>query len=236
MAASASLGGGITITLPRAVFELCRHTAVGSKGAHRVRDPRSNAPLSIPYSGVRLCRSRAEHPSPPVKTNEAYMIMKSHSLVQNHRRAAPAHRMSAERIGLQMSRTRSSKTACTSAHSRAVRCNLSGKVPGGWATCGVGGSFTSSLSPPALRLSKHQLRGGLETSFQKSKITRGAVTPSAQMRSFVSVQKNGWTSPPKDPDTPLPRLRSSAPAQKAKMRKAPGRQPSITTSPHRCSR
>ena len=45
------------------------------------RDPRSNAPLSlerwIPYSGVRLCRSRAEHPSPPVKTNEAYMIMKS---------------------------------------------------------------------------------------------------------------------------------------------------------------
>ena len=90
------------------------------------------------------------------------------------------------------------------------------------------------FSPPALRLSNHQPRGGLETSFQKSKITRGAVTPSAQMRSFVSVQKNRWTSPQRPPTRPPPA--SAVHRLLPKMRKAPGRHPSITASPHGWSR
>jgi hypothetical protein len=45
----------------------------------------------------------------------------------------------------------------------------------GWTGC------TSVIDNPSDTLSKHQPRGGLETSFQKSKITRGAVTPSADL-------------------------------------------------------
>ena len=66
----------------------------------------------------------------------------------------------------------------------------------------------------------HQPRGGLETSFQKSKITRGTVTPSAQMRSFVSVRKNRWASPQRPPTRPPASAVHRPPAPKCEKRPA----------------
>ena len=88
------------------------------------------------------------------------------------------------------------------------------------------------FSPPALRLSKHQLRGGLETSFQE-KVREAPVAclwgrrPSAKL--VLPFAANS-------PAASGARLLGRSSASCAKMRKAAGRHPSITTNPHRCSR